>query len=226
MNFSFLPKYWPYFLWGARNTFLLAIFTVFFGVIIGIIVALFRLSKNKIFSFLASAYIEFIRGTPLLVQIFIVYFGIDAIIRFPKIMIWSIDMARFIPGVMALSINSGAYVAEVVRAGIQAVDKGQTEAARSLGMPQFMCMWNIILPQAIRNILPALGNEFVTVIKESSIVSVISVSELTYNTSIVRGSTFIPLEPLYVTAVIYFIMTFTTSKILSYFERRMNKGND
>lgn len=226
MNFSFLPKYWPYFLLGARNTLLIAVFTVLFGVIIGVAVALLRLSKNKILRFLASAYIEFIRGTPLLVQIFIVYYGLDNIITFPKFIFLGIQMARFIPGVIALSINSGAYVAEIVRAGIQAVDRGQTEAARSLGMPQFMCMWLIILPQAIKNILPALGNEFVTVIKESSIISVISIAELTFNTSIVRGATFIPLEPLYVTAVLYFIMTFTTSKILAHLERRMNKSND
>jgi len=211
---------------GARNTLLIAVFTVLFGVIIGVAVALLRLSKNKILRFLASAYIEFIRGTPLLVQIFIVYYGLDNIITFPKFIFLGIQMARFIPGVIALSINSGAYVAEIVRAGIQAVDRGQTEAARSLGMPQFMCMWLIILPQAIKNILPALGNEFVTVIKESSIISVISIAELTFNTSIVRGATFIPLEPLYVTAVLYFIMTFTTSKILAHLERRMNKSND
>ena len=226
LNFTFLEKYWPYFLTGARNTIMLAIFTVLLGTIIGVIIALMRLSKSKIVSFIAAAYTEIIRGTPLMVQIFIIFYGLDAIITFPKWVLWGISMDRFIPGIIAMSLNSGAYVAEIVRSGIQSLDKGQTEAARSLGMTGFKAMWYIVLPQAIKNILPALGNEFVTVIKESSIVSVISVADLMFNTSIVRGATYIPLEPLYVTALIYFVMTFTTSKILAAIEKKMGERDD
>jgi len=222
MNFSFLPKYWPYFMLGARNTLLIAVFTVLFGVVVGVCIALLRLSKNKILRFLASAYIEFIRGTPLLVQIFIVYYGLDKIITFPKFIFLGIQMARFIPGVIALSINSGAYVAEIVRAGIQAVDRGQTEAARSLGMPQFMCMWHIILPQAIKNILPALCNEFVMVIKETSLASTFFIGDIMTQYRIISGALYLVIEPLLIAGVIYFILTFSLSKLVAVYERRMS----
>ncbi|NLM04997.1 MAG: amino acid ABC transporter permease, partial [Clostridiales bacterium] len=129
---------------------------------------------------------------------------------------------EFVAGIIALSINSGAYVAEIIRAGIQAVDKGQMEAARSLGMPYSLSMKHIIIPQAFKNILPALGNEFIVIIKESSIVSVIGIHELMYNANTVRGNTFIPLEPLIVAAAIYFALTFSLSKLLGIVEGRMS----
>src|SRR5690606_17635333 len=166
--------------------------------------------------------IEVIRGTPLLVQIFIIYYGLPLIgIKLPSISFLGSGGEEFISGIIALSINSGAYVAEIIRSGIQAVDKGQMEAARSLGMPYNMAMKHIIIPQAFKNILPALGNEFIVIIKESSIVSVIGIHELMYNANTVRGNTFRPLEPLIVAAVIYFILTFTLSKLLGIAERRM-----
>lgn len=223
MNFSFIFEYYPYFITGTINTVILAFFTVLFGVAIGIIIALMKISKYKILKFLASAYIEFIRGTPLIVQIFIVYYGLP--IKFPEITVMGLEMERFIPGIIALSINSGAYVAEIFRAGIQAIDKGQTEAARSLGLTQTMAMRYIILPQAIRNILPALGNEFVVVIKESSVVYIIGIAELMFSSTLVRGATYIALEPLLVTAAIYFVLTFTLSKFLGIAERRMRAGD-
>lgn len=136
-----------------------------------------------------------------------------------------IDLSEKPAAIMALGINSGAYVAEIIRAGIQAVDKGQTEAARSLGMNSFCTMIYVIIPQALKNVLPALGNEFVTVIKESSIVSVIGISDLTRASDIVRGITYKSFEPLIVVAFIYFILTFTLSKLLGLAERRMKQSD-
>lgn len=219
MDFSFLKDYYTFFLIGAKNTLLIAVFVVIFGVILGIILALMKLSNNKLFKFLASAYIEFIRGTPTLVQLFIVFFA------FPKMTGFLGDHQEYLAGIAALSINSGAYVAEIIRAGIQAVDKGQMEAARSLGITKNMAMRYVIIPQAFKNILPALGNEFITVIKESSIVSIIGINELMYSADTVRGNTFRPFEPLIVAALMYFVMTFTLSKFLGIAERRMRAGD-
>jgi His/Glu/Gln/Arg/opine family amino acid ABC transporter permease subunit len=226
LDFTFLGKYYMFFINGAKNTVILAALTVLLGVLLGTVLALMRLSKFRLLKFISAAYIEFIRGTPVMVQIFIVFYGLPQIgIEFPDVPALGQDFPRFMAGVIALSLNSAAYVAEIIRAGIQAVDNGQMEAARSLGLTHRMAMTYIILPQAVRNILPALGNEFVTVIKESSIVSVIGISELMYNADTVRGNTFLPFEPLIVAAVIYFIMTFTTSKLLGYAERRMRASD-
>ncbi len=227
MNFSFLARYWPFYVNGAKNTILLALFSVVLGTAIGMLIALMRLSKYRVLRYFSTAYIEFIRGTPLLVQLFLIYYGLQSIgIRFPDIRwlsaLLGISTADFMAGIITLGINSGAYVGEIFRAGIQAVDKGQTEAARSLGLGHFMTLRHIIIPQAIRNILPALGNEFVVVIKESSIVSIIGIADLMYRADTVRGNTYQPFEPLIVAALIYFLMTFPLSKFLAYIERRMH----
>jgi len=222
MNFSFMDKYWPFFVDGAKITLLLSVFTVVIGVALGIVLALMRLSKFKPLSWVATAYIEFIRGTPLLVQLYIIFYGLPQIgIQFPEVPALGSNFPDFMAGVITLSINSAAYVAEIFRAGIQAVDKGQTEAARSLGMPHGMALRLIVLPQAVRNILPAIGNELVVIIKESSIVSVIGIHELMYSADTVKGNTALPFEPLIVAAIIYFVMTFTLSKLLGIAERRM-----
>lgn len=212
-----MSKYYSFFLDGAVFTIILAVFTVLFGVMLGVVLALLRISKNKFLNFIATVYIEFIRGTPLMVQLFIIYFGLPNLVGF--------NMPDMAAAIMALSINSAAYVAEIIRAGIQAVDKGQMEAARSLGMTHAMAMRYIIIPQAVKNILPALGNEFIVVIKESSIVSVIGIGELMYNADTVRGNTYKAFEPLMVAAFMYFIMTFTLSKLMGRFERRMKNGD-
>lgn len=215
-----------FFLDGAKITLLLAVLTIFFGVIFGILLALMRISHNPILKTISAAYIEFIRGTPIMVQLFIVYYGLSFIgITFPDINVLGSSFPDLMAGVTALSINSAAYVAEIVRAGIQAVDKGQMEASRSLGLTYFMSMKSIILPQAIKNILPALGNEFIAIIKESSIVSIIGIHELMYNTDMVRGNTFKPFEPLIVTAGIYFIITFSLSTIVRTLERRLKTSD-
>ncbi|WP_282935365.1 amino acid ABC transporter permease [Paenibacillus sp. RC67] len=226
MDFSFLPKYYMFFLNGAKVTLLLSLFTVILGVILGVILALMRQSRIAPLKMIATAYIEFIRGTPLLVQLFLFYYGLPKLgIEFPDFPALGTAFPEFMAGVVALSVNSAAYVAETFRAGIQAIDKGQMEAARSLGMPHSMAMRFIILPQAIRNVLPALGNEFIVIIKESSIVSVIGISELMYNADTVRGNSFRPFEPLIIVAIIYFVITFTLSKILGIAERRMRTSD-
>ncbi len=216
MDFSFVKDYQMFFVNGAKITVFLAAFTVIFGVALGIVLALMRLSSKKILNVIASAYIEFLRGTPLLVQLYIVYYGLPVI---------GIDLPDFLAGVIALSMNSGAYVAEIIRAGIQAVDKGQTEASRSLGFTYGMTMRYIIIPQAFRNILPALGNEFIVVIKESAIVSIIGIHDLMYNADTIRGNIYRPFEPLLIVALIYFAMTFTLSKLLGVVERRLKTGD-
>lgn len=217
MNFSFLERYYGYFLRGAEITVVLAFFAVLIGTVLGLFLTLLRRSKVKLISFIATAYVEFVRGTPLLVQIYIIYIGL------PKVI--GIDLPDLTVGAIALALNSSAYVSEIIRAGIEAVDKGQMEAARSLGMNERMAMFQVVIPQAFKNILPALGNEFISVIKESSMVSVIGVAELMYNANTVKGNTALGLEPVIIAAVIYFIMTFTLTRGLGYVERRM-KASD
>lgn len=217
MNFTFLDKYSSYYIKGAEITIILALCAVLFGTILGLLLTLIRRSKIKPISILATAYVEFVRGTALLVQIYIIYIGLPNLT--------GLDMSDMAVGIVALSLNSAAYVSEIIRAGIEAVDKGQMEASRSLGMTQGQAMIDIIIPQAFKNILPALGNEFISVIKESSMVSVIGVAELMYNAGIVRGNTALGLEPVIVAAVFYFVITFTLTRCLGFIERRL-KASD
>lgn len=212
-----LIKYMSYFQTGLKYTLGLSFISVFIGIAIGSLIALMKLSKNKIIKALATVYIELVRGTPLITQLFIVYFG--------SYVLFGIDMNPFIAGIIAVSLNSGAYVAEIIRSGIQSIDKGQMEAGRSLGMSQSMTMKEIIIPQAVKNILPALCNEFITVIKETSIVSVIGVTDIMYNVNIVRGISFRPLEPLLIAAVIYFLLTFGLSKAVNILEGKLKESD-
>ena len=226
MNFSFLNRYWSFYLIGAKNTVLLALIAVVFGAALGLLLAICRISKSRILRFVSTAYVEFVRGTPLLVQLFIIYYGLQAVgIRFPDIPVMTaildINFSDFMSGVITMGLKSAAYVCEIFRSGIQSVDKGQMEAGRSLGLSYGQTLQKIIVPQAIRNVLPALGNEFVVVIKESSIVSIIGIADLMYKANTVRGNTFQPFEPLLVAALVYFLLTFTLSKLLAYIEKRM-----
>lgn len=221
LSFTFLEKYYPIFVEGIKWTLIVALLAVIFGVIFGTMLCFMKRSKFSIFKIpilkvLASIYIEFVRGTPLLLQIFIVYFGATS---------FGFKFTPLIACVIALSLNSGAYVAEIIRSGIDAVDKGQLEAARSLGMNQKKAMQYIILPQAIKNILPAIGNEFVTIIKESSMASAIGVAEITYAGKLVTGATYRNFEPLIIAAICYFILTFTLGRIMAYFERRLKSSD-
>ena len=212
-----LIKYSSYFITGLKSTLGLSIISVLIGIVIGSLLALMKLSKHKPLKWIAAVYIEVVRGTPMITQLFIVYFG--------SYVLFGLDMNPFIAGIIAVSLNSGAYVAEIIRSGIQSIDKGQMEAGRSLGMTQSMTMKEIIVPQAVKNILPALCNEFITVIKETSIVSVIGVTDLMYNVNIVRGISFRPLEPLLIAAVIYFILTFGLSKAVNILEGKMKQSD-
>lgn len=217
MDFSYLSKYYGFFLNGTAVTLLISFFGVMFGVILGVVFALMKLSKNPITKYFSAAYIEIVRGTPMMVQMFIVYYGLPRLVK--------MDFEDITLGIVAVSLNSAAYVAEIIRAGILSIDKGQMEAARSLGMSHRQTMISIIIPQAFKNILPALGNEFITLIKESAIVSIIGIHELMYNTDTVRGNTFRPFSPLLVAAAIYFTITFTLSKLMGILERRLRAGD-
>ncbi|MCY6485271.1 amino acid ABC transporter permease [Clostridium aestuarii] len=231
MGFSdFLSTYFNFFLKGAGITVLISFFTVILGVVFGILLALMKLSKNKILKGLATAYIELIRGTPLLVQVYIIFYGLPTVLlnygmELPNISILGIDFIAFVSVILSLSINSTAYVAEIIRGGIESIDKGQMEAARSLGLPHGVSMKEIVIPQALKNILPALGNEFITVIKESAIVSVVGIQELMFNARVSAGATYKIFTPYLVAAAMYFVLTFGLSKLLGVAERRM-KASD
>ncbi|MCQ1478224.1 ABC transporter permease subunit [Staphylococcus aureus] len=214
---GFISKYGSFFLKGIKITILISLIGVALGSILGAFVALMKLSKIKIISWIASIYIEILRGTPMLVQVFIVFFGITAAL--------GLDISALVCGTIALVINSSAYIAEIIRAGINAVDKGQMEAARSLGLNYRQTMKSVIMPQAIKNILPALGNEFVTLIKESSIVSTIGVGEIMFNAQVVQGISFDPFTPLLVAAALYFVLTFVLTRIMKMIEGRLNASD-
>ena len=219
-----LEKYYGFFLEGTKNTLIIAFFTVLLGTILGVLMAMAKLSGFKPLKWLATAYIEFFRGTPLLVQLMFIFYGLPMIgVKFPDVSFIP-DFQRFAAGIVAMSLNSCAYVAEIIRSGIQAVDGGQMEAARSLGFTRGQAMRMVVLPQAVKNILPALGNEFVTIIKESSIVSVIGIADLMYRTNGVKAKNYKTLECLFIAAMIYFIMTFIGGRLIALMERRMNRG--
>lgn len=211
LDFSFLPKYMSYFINGVKLTILISLIAVLIGVVLGSIIYFMKASKFEIFGvnplkIIATVYVEIIRGTPMILQIMIAYVAFDKEIA---------------AAIIAVSLNSAAYVSEIIRGGIDSVDKGQLEAARSLGMNKAKAMKLIIMPQAIKHILPAIGNEFVTVIKESSMASVIGVGELMYASNVVRGVTYKGFEPLIIAAAFYFVITFTLGRTLGYVERRM-----
>lgn len=206
-------KYRYYYFIGIKITLLISFGALIIGTTLGALMSLMRLSKIKFIRFLASAYIEVVRGTPMMVQISLVYFG--------SYVLTGIDMDGFLAALIAVSLNSTAYVAEIIRSGIQSVDKGQTEASRSLGLTSGQTMRHIIMPQAVKNILPAMGNEFVTLIKETSVASTIGVAELMYASRIVQSTSFQPFNPLVIVAILYFIFTFTLSQLIGVFERRL-----
>jgi polar amino acid transport system permease protein len=216
-DFTFMDEYGSYFLTGIKMTLEVSLLAVLSGLVLGTLVSFLRMSRLWPLRFVGSSYVELIRGTPLIVQLFIFNYGLPIFLGF--------DIGIFTAAYLTLTVNSGAYIAEIMRAGIQAVDKGQMEAARSLGMSRSLAMRQIILPQAFKNVLPALGNEFIVVVKESSILSVVGFAELTYQANTIRGATFITIEPLLIIAGIYFVLIFTMSKLLGIGERRL-KASD
>ena len=225
MDFSlFLPNmakiwsnYWQLFLFtGLKNTLILTTISVSLGTVLGTLIAMLKMSKLKILRFISSVYIEVIRGTPILLQLYVFYFVLPNIFTFLK-------LSQFMWVSISLCINSSAYVSEVIRSGLQSVDVGQTEAARSLGMSAAQCTWHIIVPQALRTILPALGNEFVMIIKDTSLASTFFIGDLMTQYLIVKGATYLPIEPLVIVGVIYFLMTFLLSKLFGHSERTMSR---
>lgn len=218
-----LLKYSRFYTEGLSNTILLSIIALMLGTLLGALMALMRISNVGILRSFASVYIEIFRGTPLMVQLLFIYYGTGLTALFPSLSFIS-DFPRMMTCVVVMSLNSCAYVAEVIRSGIQAVDIGQMEAARSLGFSKGQSMRKVILPQAIRNILPALGNEFITVIKESSIVIYVGVADLMYRAKGVTSKTYIVLESYLIAAIIYFILTFCLSTLVDAVERRMKRG--
>ncbi|MDY0211175.1 MAG: amino acid ABC transporter permease [Acholeplasma sp.] len=219
MDFSFLLEgyYLIILLKGLMMTLLLAVISVILGTLLGLIPAFFRLSSHKVLRFLGTLYVEVIRGTPLLVQVLLIY----SFVKIKVVVFMGVDLSSFIPGMLALLINSSAYVSEVIRGGILSVDKGQKEAGLSLGLSEKTVMGKIILPQAVKTIIPALGNEFVTMIKETSIFMYLGIAELMYSALMIRSETYAVKETYIVVAVLYFALTFPTSKLMGYFERRL-----
>jgi len=219
-----ISKYWPMFLRGTGVTLLISIIGTLIGFIIGLLIGIIRTvpipekgikkSIMKIVNTILSVYIEVFRGTPMIVQAMVIYYGSKQALN--------IDMTPLFAGIFIVSINTGAYMAEIVRGGIVSIDRGQFEAAYAIGMGHFQTMVNIVLPQAIRNILPAIGNEFVINIKDTSVLNVIAVTELYFQTKSVAGINFKYFETFFVASAIYLVLTFTVTRILRYIERKMD----
>lgn len=212
MDFELIQNALPILILGAGVTIEITAFSVAVGFFIGLFVGIARISQFKVLRVLATIYVDCIRGTPLLVQIFLIYFALPMVI--------GQRVEPFIAAVAACGINSGAYVSEIFRAGIQAIDIGQMEAGRSLGMTWWQTMYSIILPQAIRNILPPLGNEFIAMLKDSSLVSVIGFEELTRRGQLIIAQTYGSFEIWMTVAILYLIMTLAISRIVSLLEKR------
>jgi polar amino acid transport system permease protein len=214
MDFELIIKSIPNLLRGLYVTMELGILGIFIGSIFGLLAGLARLSKSRFLRGIAIAYSDFFRGTPMIVQLFIVYFALPALLK--------INIESFLACAIVCSINSGAYISEVVRAGILGVDRGQTEAGKSLGLNSIQIMYNIVFPQAIKRILPALGNEFIGLIKATSIVSVIGMRELTGEGQIIISRTYASLEIWLLVAIFYLVLIMTLSRLVNFLERKLN----
>ena len=214
LNVDLMLNSLPLLIAGAGITIQITAISVGLGLIIGMFVGIARISNVKLLRWLAAIYIDFLRGTPLLVQIFLIYFAL------PVILEQRVD--PFIAAITACGINSGAYIAEIFRAGIQAIDEGQMEAGRSLGMTWVQTMRYIIVPQAFKNIVPPLGNEFIALLKDSSLVSVIGFEELTRRGQLIIARTYGSLEIWISVALIYLVMTLTISRLVAYLEKRLD----
>lgn len=206
---------WTWFLRGLENTLLISLFAVLIGLIIGLTVALFRLSGSKILRAIGSVYVDIIRGTPTMVQLLIIYF----------IIFGSVPISRLVVGILAFGINSGAYMAEIVRGGILSVNKGQTEAGRSLGLSSAQTMIFIVIPQAVKNILPAMANEFIVLIKETAVIGMVDNIDLLGAAKKVQSRTYDYFWPLISIAVIYYVVIKFLSILLARLEERFRKSD-
>ncbi|HES3238342.1 TPA: amino acid ABC transporter permease [Streptococcus pyogenes] len=227
MDLSFLPKYWAYFNYGVLVTIMISVSVVFFGTFIGVLVTLIKRSHVKPLTWVVNLYVWIFRGTPMVVQIMIAFawmhFNNMPTIGFGVL---DLDFSRLLPGIIIISLNSGAYISEIVRAGIEAVPKGQLEAAYSLGIRPQNAMRYVILPQAFKNILPALGNEFITIIKDSALLQTIGVMELWNGAQSVVTATYSPISPLLVAAFYYLMVTTVMAQLLAVLERHMAQGGN
>lgn len=208
-----LIKYYPVYLSGIWATLWISAVTVLLGTLLGMVIALMRMSKFKLFRIFTDIYIEILRGTPILLQLYFFWIGL------PKVMPFEMTDTQCI--VVALVINSSAYISEIIRAGIGAVDKGQWEAAKSIGLSNVHTMTHVIMPQAVKNILPALCNEFISTVKGTSLASVFFVGELMTSYKIVAAATFLQIPALTISGAIYFVLNFVLSKLLKVVERRL-----
>jgi putative lysine transport system permease protein len=223
-----IAENWPMFLRGAGLTLLISLIGTIIGAIIGLAAGVIRTipmpercakkALLNVINTILSIYIEFFRGTPMIVQAMVIYYG--------SALAFGIDMDVFAAAIIVVSINTGAYMAEIVRGGILSVDKGQFEAAHAIGMNHLQTMWNVVLPQVIRNILPATGNQFVINIKDTSVLNVISVTELYFVTKSISGNNFRYFESFFVACMIYFVMTFIVTRILLYIEKRLDGADN
>lgn len=214
----------PMFLRGAGMTLFISIIGTIIGTLIGLLVGVIRTIPVpergvkkvflKIVNIILSIYIEFFRGTPMIVQAMVIYYGSAQFL--------GLDINKIVAALFIVSINTGAYMSEIVRGGIVSIDKGQFEAAQAIGMTHSQTMINVVLPQVIRNILPATGNEFVINIKDTSVLNVISVSELFFTTKSIAGNNFRYFESFFVACILYFVMTFTVTRILRAIERKLD----
>lgn len=217
-----LIKYKSAFRSGIFMTIKLSVVTVFFGIVLGSLIALLKMSQFHIGKFkpleaLMNAYVAFMRGTPLLLQLYFFYFFLPQFLP--------IDLDKYQCVMVGLVLNSAAYVAEIIRAGIAAVDPGQMEAARCLGLDYKQAMWKVVAPQAIKNILPALGNELVAMIKETSLASTFYVGEITTQANVVGGITYMQIETLIISGIFYFVLTATMGKLVGIYEKRLKESD-
>lgn len=218
---TFIEKdYWKYLVNGLGTTLIITIFAVMIGMLLGFLVAIIRSTHDrtgrfKIMNLICKLYLTVIRGTPVMVQLLIIYYVIFASVRIDKVFV----------GILAFGINSGAYVAEIVRSGIMSIDKGQFEAGASLGLNYFRTMKHIILPQAFKNVLPALANECIVLLKETSVAGYIALEDLTKGGDIIRSKTYEPFLPLLAVALIYLIIVVGLSALVGKLERRLKKSD-
>lgn len=220
---NFKDGYGSSFISGTGMTLLVAIVGTVAGFIIGLIIAIIKTIPshnvaNKFINWLLNVYIEVFRGTPMMVQAILIYYGL--------MQAFNIDLSSLTAGLLVVSINTGAYMAEIVRGGIESIDKGQFDACHAIGMNHFKTMFHVILPQAIRNILPATGNEFVINIKDTSVLNVISVTELYFATKTVKGATYRTFEAFLIAGIIYLFLTFTITRILKLIEMKMDGSSN
>ena len=212
--FDFIPKYYTTYIDATVTTLKVSLIALLIGLLLGIVICLAKISTIKVLNVLATIYVEVIRNTPILVQIMIIYFALPEV---------GISFTPFMSAIIALSINSGAYVSEIFRSGILAIDKGQMEAGRSLGLSYFQTMKFIILPQALKNSLPALGNEFISLVKESSIVYFVGVADIMFAANTVKNATYETFGPYLIAAAIYFIITSVLSFLVKRLEKKLAK---